>query len=265
MEYTANALRLFFDGNLREAEVGRFVIRRHVDYDSVIIRSKRLDLRDFVPIYGGCHRFGLNMKARKILVPQNLTGDIQIADVHVALHQRVRRDEILVTLRAGDLDIQVRSPSDGWVKFVAVKSNQVVGIGDLLMILSVFDVGEYRLDDQEVSLLTELGEDGRRGLEREGQKQYTDGYDKALFDAPTDEHGQRTGDLKVNPLTERMKEGVPPKMNANAANNGPAKQHTVEQASGDPAYAEKLSAQLQQELDIAPGDAPSSAPTFTRG
>ena len=69
--------------------------------------------------------------------------------------------------------------------------------------------------------------------------------------------GQFNG-LQQHPLMQNMKEGVPPKMSSDAANN-PEAIKELENAANDPELKIHLGQQLQKQLDIQPG--PSSAPT----
>ena len=186
-----------------------------------------------------------------------------IANIRVTQGQRLRRDQVILYLGVNGKKIPFTSPYDGWIRFIAVKANSVVEPGDLLVIIDAIDVNDYRIDDNEVNLHTELGEDGRRGLERKGQVLLTDkkGYSGQLFDAPSEQQGQAQRSVKDHPVLKNMKEGVPPKM-ADARNNGPATDRLADDANRSPELQNQLSAKLQAQLGVSPG--PSTSPTLTR-
>jgi hypothetical protein len=185
-----------------------------------------------------------------------------ITQVHISAGQRVRKGQALLHYKLNNQQIPLACEHDGWVRFVATKPNDSLDSGSLLAVIDIVDVTEYRPDDNEFNPHTELGETGRRGLERAGQREFTNGYAGELFDAPTEQHGQRQRSVKEHPLLHQMKEGVPPKM-SNARNNQPATERLAENASTDPELANQLSLNLQAQLDVTPG--PSSAPGLTRG
>ncbi len=200
---------------------------------------------------------------KNIYLPRNL-GDklITIDQVYVAAGDRIRRDQPLLYFKTDDGDaIKFPSPSNGWVRFVAVQSLQEVEPGTLLLVIDAQGTDDYRLDEEEVNPHTELGEKGRRGEERQGQKQYAEAYSGELFDAPEQGTGQQRS-VREHPLLQNMKEGVPPKM-SNAHNNGPATDRLAENASQDPELQQQLSQSLQAQLDIAP--ASTTAPSLSRG
>lgn len=206
----------------------------------------------------------MQAQLKKITTPRELSGDITVAVISIMVEGRVYRDDVLMELAVGDHFISIRSPSHGWVKQITVTQGQHVAAGDVLCVLSVFDRDDYRPDGDEVNLKTELGDEGRRGEERKGQRKFGQ-YDKALFDAPAGEKGNSFNQLKENPLTARMKEGVPPKMKASANQNNPAIDHFAEDAASNPELQNKLSQQLQQQLNIQPGPTVTPTPTNRRG
>lgn len=181
--------------------------------------------------------------------------------INVARGQRIRRQQVLMTIIKDAEIARIEAENDGWVRFVAVKEEQSLEGGDLLLIIDSVDINEYRLDDQEVNAHSELGQDGRRGSERDGQRQIGE-HSGELFDAPEQSDGGMQRSVKQHPLLQNMKEGVPPKM-ADAKNNQPATDRFAEDASHDPKLQKQLSAQLQAQLHIAPG--PSVSPTLTKG
>lgn len=189
---------------------------------------------------------------------------VSVLSVKTEFGQRVRRGQLLLQLKGADgVLISFESPFNGWVRFVAVRAQQAVELGSLLLIVDTQDVDDYRIDAEEVNPHTELGKDGRRGAEREGQKVFTKGYATELFDAPVhQEGGQAQNRIKQHPLLQNMKEGVPPKM-SNAHNNQQATDRLAEDASHDPELRKQLDNKLQAQLNITPGH--GAAPTLTRG
>ncbi len=179
----------------------------------------------------------------------------------VARGQRIRRHQVLMRIVKDAETIDITAETDGWVRFVAPHIGQSLSIGDLLFIIDSVDTSDYRLDGEEVNARSELGKEGRRGSEREGQRALGQ-HAAELFDAPEKSQGGQERSVKQHPLLQNMKEGVPPKM-ADAKNNQPATERLVEDAAGDPNLQKQLSAQLQAQLDISPG--PSVSPTLTRG
>jgi len=204
----------------------------------------------------------MQAQTKKIQVPKNLTGDIQVVATEILPNQRIYRESILINLLIGHDQYQVRSPFHGWVKAIHVKQGQFVAPGELLCTLSVFDSEDYQPDDNEVSLHTELGDAGRRGLERQGQRPFGNGFDKELFDAPQDKQGMGINPVKQHPLLAKSKPGVPPKMNSSSSENTPAVEKLAEDSQNSPELQAKLSNELKQELGIQPG--PSVAPTLTQ-
>jgi hypothetical protein len=200
---------------------------------------------------------------KQIYVPADLgVGEILVKTIFVERGARIRVGETLQNFSVGGVDRPFVSKYNGWVRMVVCRADQVVRPGELLMIIDAIEVGDYRPDGSEFNPESELGGQGRRGVEREGQSKFGEGYSAPLFDAP--ERGQGMGNqLPQNPLMANMKEGVPPKMQASAASNQPAIDKMSEDASHDPELRQQLSLQLQQELQISP--APSVAPSNRPG
>jgi len=218
---------------------------------------------------------------KNICVPKDLqSANVTVNEVMVKRGDRILRDTVLVNLLVGDTVTPVVSVYDGWVKYVAAKENKAVALGDLLLVVDVISTIDYRIDGEEVSVYTELGESGRRGAERDGQRKFGKGYSAELFDAPERESAKSTenekasstgsagrgrgamgkeSSLKENPLMKNMKESLPPKMKANAAVNGVAIKQLAEEAGNDPELRKQLSSELKQQLEIQ--IAPSAAPT----
>lgn len=197
---------------------------------------------------------------KNIYVPRDLPENLAIVyDIKVKRGDRMRRGQTLLLMKAGNTLIPIVSAYDAWVRYVAVKTEQQVSTGDLLLLVDAIETMDFRVDQGE---LNELGSEGRRGAERKGQNQFGQASGP-LFDAPEAGNGLgNQGAVKQHPYTKNMKEGVPPKMNANAASNDPAIQHMVEEASNHPELKKQLSAQLQNQLSLS--DAPSAAPTLSR-
>ena len=198
---------------------------------------------------------------RNVYLPKNLVeSEAFVQRIGVAVGDRVRPDQALLQLSIVNNPSPLLSAYHGWVRFVAVTQGQRVEPGSLLLIIDAQEVGDYRLDELEVSLNTELGENGRRGEERQGQRQYTKGYSGELFDAPREKQGMQESSVKEHPYLQKMKEGVPPKM-SNARENAPATERLVEEAAQNPEL--RLSHQLQAQLNITPSS--TSAPNLSRG
>lgn len=200
------------------------------------------------------------------LIKIQLPGDFSramVKAIFVRVGDRVRAGDALVELTLDYGSFTSTASHSGWVRDIAVRVNHEVKSRDVLVVLEIIDIAAYQIDEKEVNPDTELGVNGRRALEREGQRQFADGYSAELFEAParTGEHGFNR--IKQNPLTANMKEGVPPKMNANAASNEPGLDKLQEDAQNDPELQAKLSAELKQQLNITPG--PSTSPTLKAG
>lgn len=199
-----------------------------------------------------------------LYLPRNYAGHAcVVADIQAIQGQRVRRDQVLIDFSRDGKKIPFISPSDAWIRFIAIKSGNTVEPGDLLVIIDAIDVIDYRIDEQEVNLHTELGENGRRGLERAGQRTFTNGYSSELFDAPSEQKGnQAKPSVKDHPFLKNMKEGVPPKM-SDARHNQPATDRLAEDASQSPELRKQLDMKLQAQLHISPS--PTTSPSLTRG
>lgn len=204
------------------------------------------------------------MITKNIHAPLELPADnLVLSDIFVQRGERVRRKQLLAILASGSLEIPIQAECNGWVKTIIARQDQKIEPGDLLLTLDIIEDNDFRIDNGELNPETELGQDGRRGLEREGQKQFLNEVSAPLFDAPQqNEGGQQRHGVKQHPLLQNAKEGVPPKM-SNAENNPQATDKLAEDASADPELANRLSAELQQRLDVNPG--PSAAPTLTIG
>ena len=206
----------------------------------------------------------MSLNAHKILAPTlNLGESTLVFEVLVEASERIKRGQPLLCLRIDEREIRLSAPCHGRVNKIFVKPGDIVPGKALLALIEAFEVAEYHPDGAEVSPETELGENGRRGLERLGEKVFGDGFSRELFDAPTRNQGQQMSSVKQNPLTANMKEGVPPKMNASAAQNEPAVEKLTEDAGKDAELQKQLGNQLQQQLGLTP--APSSAPTNRPG
>ena len=201
---------------------------------------------------------------KNIYVPLKIAQkDIQVADIFIQRGDRIRRKQLLMILKSDNIETPIQSDNNGWVRHIAPQHNQSISPGDLLMILDVMEDNDYRVDPSELNPDTELGENGRRGLEREGEKQFSNEVAAALFNAPQENEGdqQRHG-VKQHPFLSNAKEGVPPKM-SHAENNHQATDQLAEDASTDPQLANQLNNELKARLNVNPG--PSASPTLTRG
>jgi pyruvate/2-oxoglutarate dehydrogenase complex dihydrolipoamide acyltransferase (E2) component len=202
---------------------------------------------------------------KNIHLPRALQGDQStiVSGIPVQAGSRIRSGQVLLELLSDDQPTQLKAESNGWLRFVAIRPNQELNAGDLLFIVDTIDTTEYRSDAGEINPDSELGKDGRRGAEREGQRAFGSEFSGELFDAPSKSEGAgQQSSVKSHPLLERMKEGVPQKM-SNAENNAVATDRLAEDASNDPELRKQLSAQLESRLQI--GSAPSAAPTLGRG
>lgn len=199
---------------------------------------------------------------KNIYLPLDLVDTLcQVSQLHAKAGDRVRRGQPLFHYKVAQKRIAFESSVDGWIRFIAIKVDDVIEGGSLLCVIDTIEIDDYRPDAQEINLHTELGEAGRRGMERAGEKAFGE-FSGELFDAPEEQQGQRQRRTKEHPLLNQAKEGVPPKM-SNARNNQPATDRLAEDASRDPELANQLSMQLQAQLDVTPG--PSSSPTLSRG
>ena len=198
-----------------------------------------------------------------IFVPNDVKARlITVVEILVERRQRVYRGDVLMVLSADQNNTSILSPKNGFVSYIMVKPHQVVEASESLLVMDFVEVSDYHPDEQQVNPHTELGEHGRRALERDLQKQYANGFSAPLFEAPSPDQGEGSRPrLPAHPLLQKMKEGVPPKMRANAASNSTAIERTAEDANHDPALQKQLSQQLQAELGIRP--TPTNAPKLT--
>ena len=95
---------------------------------------------------------------------------VVIHQVHIQVGQRIRRNQALLHVSVEGKAHAIPAPCDGWIRFVATKEGDPVEGGSLLVIIDAMDVADYRPDASEVNPHTELGEAGRRGAERAGQR-----------------------------------------------------------------------------------------------
>lgn len=197
------------------------------------------------------------MSKQSIYVPRDLLADqLIITELNIQMGERVRRGEVLFQLTADNVVYPIVSPCDGRVNTIAKKVNASVALGELIVIIDMLSTDDYRADGEEITPHTEYD---RRRVEREEQRIYSEGYSDDLFQVPEKGNCMQAHSLREHPFTKNMKEGVPAKMTANAAENNPAIDHLAEEASQDPKLQKQLSSQLQQRLQISP--APSSAPS----
>ena len=201
---------------------------------------------------------------KNIYLQRAIAGECEtlVQRVHAVVGQRIRAGQVLLELTVDGQPQTVTAECNCWVRFAAVREDQQPAVGDLLFIIDAIDTGEYRPDGQEVSAHSELGQDGRRGLEREGQRAFGNDVSGQLFDAPQESEGQgQQRSVKEHPLLQRMKEGVPQKM-SNAENNQVATDRFAEDASNDPELQKQLSQKLEAQLQIS--QSPTVAPSLTR-
>ena len=111
-------------------------------------------------------------------------ASVEVLDVHIKEGARLRRGMVMVTLRQDGVLLPIRAELDGWIRFVATKSKQTLSKGDLLLVVDMVETTDYRVDPNEFNTSTELGHDGRRGLERAGQKVFGE-HARALFEEST--------------------------------------------------------------------------------
>lgn len=200
------------------------------------------------------------MPRRRIVTPKEIIGTAVVEKLHVQRRQRVYKDQLLLTLRYQNQPLNIHAPAHGFVTTFAVDEEQAVTALELLLIMDAMSANDYSPAEQEVNPNTELGQHGRRALERGILQAYGE-FTAPLFEAP--QAGQPGPGLPQHPLLSQMKEGVPPKMSADAAHNDPAIERTIENASHDPELQKQLGAQLQQQLHIQPTISPT-APSLVR-
>ena len=198
---------------------------------------------------------------KRIYVPKTDAKSISVGEIYTAPGHRVYKGDLLMYLNIPGDTVSIYAPDNGWVKRLAIFETQPVKVNQLLLVIDILTINEYKPDDASVNLHTELGEKGRRGLEREAQRQHTNGYANPLFDAPEKGQGAAAG-VREHPLMGRMKEGVPPKMRSETASNNVAVDHAITEAAHDPELQKQMSKQLQQTLQIT--QAPSTAPQAKR-
>ena len=200
---------------------------------------------------------------RSIRVPRKLSSSpISIDTISVQIGSRVRQQQILANLHTPNEQIPIIAPSDGWIKLIAVKENSQIKGGDLLFTLDIMATEDFQASHEEVNNSTELGNAGRRGVEREGQQKFVEAYAATLFESSDAQNGQhaQASATKAHPLMANAKEGVPHKMSSHVADNATAVERFVEEASNDPELRKQLGNQLQQQLNIQ--STPSAAPTL---
>lgn len=200
---------------------------------------------------------------KQIYVPADLgAGEIIVKAIFVERGARIRVGDALLKFTVNGEERAFLSQHNGWVRMRVCRLEQVMRPGELLLSIDAIETVDYRPDSSEFNQQSELGGQGRRGIERDGQSKFGEGYSAPLFDAPERGHGMGP-QLPKNPLMRNMKEGVPPKMQASTSNNQPAIDKMSEEASHDPELRQQLSNELQQELHISP--APSVAPSNRMG
>ena len=200
---------------------------------------------------------------RNIRVPKRLSpSPIIVEKINVQAGDRVRQQQILAYLHTPKKRVPIIAPSDGWIKFIATKEKKHVKGGDLLFIIDIMATEDYRVDPEEINNASELGANGRRGLERDGQQQFAKAYAAELFDSPeAHQEGFGKEGTKEHPLMANAKEGVPLKMSAHVADNQAAMDQFSEEAGNDPELQKQLSNELRQELSIQ--SSPSTTPTLS--
>ena len=198
---------------------------------------------------------------RNIRAPKRLPSPITVDTIEVHPGERVRQQQILAYLNTPTERLPIIAPCDGWIKLVAVREKNYVTGGELLFTIDIMATEDYQVDHQEVNGATELGVAGRRGAERDGQRQFAESYAAELFENPETQQGVAAQGTKAHPLMANAKEGVPLKMSASASDNQAAVDQFSEEASKDPELQKQLSHQLQQQLNIQPDQTPS--PTLT--
>jgi len=199
-----------------------------------------------------------------VKVPKSLkTSSIVVECIEVQTGDRVRHRQLLASLRVGNELVPVTAPCDGWIRLVAVKEQTQVKSGDLLFVIDSMPAEDYQVDTEEVNGLTELGENGRRGSLRDGQRQHIKAYSQTLVDAPQAQQGngqQIVSGVETHPIMANAKEGVPLKQSAHASQNQDALDRFNEDVSSDPELQNKLGNELKARY--AAQSAPSAAPTL---
>lgn len=207
----------------------------------------------------------MSLNAKKILAPKLAATDrCVVVAVHTESGVKILKNAAVFTINLNGEELTLTSPCSGRVNQIFARAGVKLTPKALLALIESFDVPEYRPAQDEVNPDTELGHLGRRGIEREGQREFGNGNENPLFEAPEKGQGQgQSSSVQQNPLTQNMKEGVPPKMNASAAQNQTAVDHMAEEASKDPQLQMQLSQQLQAQLNVTPSHttAPTASPT----
>ncbi len=198
---------------------------------------------------------------RNIRAPKRLPSPIAVDSIEVQTGERVRQQQVLAYLQSSNERMPIIAPCDGWIKLVAVKEKNYIKGGDLLFIIDIMATEDYQVDHEEVNGATELGIAGRRGSERDGQRDFVENYSAELFETPDAQEGAPAQGTKAHPLMANAKEGIPPKMSASASDNQAAVDQFSEEARKDPELQKQLSHQLQQQLNIQPDQTPT--PTLT--
>ena len=196
-----------------------------------------------------------------VRVPKKLSlRPFTVDHINVQKGDRVRRQQVLAQLRVSHKKIvPVIAPSDSWVRHVAVKEQAHVKGGDVLFIIDSMPSADYQTDATEVNNTTELGEKGRRKLERDGERKLATKFSAPLVNALEQSgngHAASYTGVKQHKFLKNKKEGVPLKMSEHAAKN----QKAINKARNDPALQKQMNNQLQKQLGV--GAAPSSAPTL---
>ena len=195
---------------------------------------------------------------KQIYVPYQLGHEHAIEVVSVAVKEgaRIRQGDVLLTLRQDGVLVPIRAEAHGWVRQVCVAPSQAVSVGNVMLVVDVVDSVDYCVDPSEFSVDTELGRDGRRGLERAGNT-FGD-FARELFDAPsTQEQGMgKQSIVEAHPMMQNFPEGMPPKESGKASDNQMA-QDDIERAEN--ANELKLGQTLENRLALT--QTLSSSPT----
>lgn len=199
-----------------------------------------------------------------VRVPKKLSlRPITVNSIEVQKGDRVRRQQILAHLRVSKKKIMpIVAPSDGWVKRVAVKAQAQVKRSDVLFVIDSMPTADYQVDSTEVNNSTELGENGRRKLERDGESELAKEFSAPLVNAPEANNGNSqhaSANVTEHPTLKNVKEGVPLKTSAHAAANQHAVDRLNENVRNNPELQKQLGNELQQRLAMQATH--STAPT----
>lgn len=192
-----------------------------------------------------------------IRVPKTVADPVKLDEVLVFLGDRVRKHQVLAYLNTARERVPLVSPANGWIKQASI-ANQSLKKGALLFVVDAFAYEDFQVDPNEVNGATELGESGRRGLEREGHRRFAKGFQAPLFEAQQGNHSTLSHFGKPHPLLSFAKEGVPPKMSAHVAENSDAQLQFSEELESRPELQKQLGNELKHQLC----DRPSAAPTL---